>query len=238
MTNLNCDQLVDYLNGTLTEKEAREFEQHLKTCKECQEIIEATGELPYLAKPIEPPSGMKARILANVFEDEAAPEPAIDSTPKAAPKSAEAPIPMKKPIKRSWWTPMIAAVLLLSLLGNAYAFLRLSDQPEIQEVALQPSEEFDGNATAAMIKDDESLKIVVQADQLAGLESSEVYQVWMIKGDKPVPAGAFTPSENGEGAVYHSMEETDEGWDTIAITREPQAGNELPKGEVVLSSTF
>ncbi|UJF26601.1 zf-HC2 domain-containing protein [Planococcus sp. 107-1] len=70
MAKLNCDHVIDYLNGTLSKEEQLEFEQHLKTCTDCQEIIEMTGDLPYLADPVDPPAGMKARILSTVFEEE------------------------------------------------------------------------------------------------------------------------------------------------------------------------
>lgn len=237
MTNMDCDHLVDYLNGTLSADEIQLFEQHLKTCTECQEIIEATGELPYLADPIEPPADMKARILSNVFEE----KPEQDNPP-AALDPAMSPIPLhRKKSKPNIWKPLIAAVFLASLLGNAYAFLQLSDQddaPEtaIESIELQPNEAFAGTATAAMIEEEGSLNLVVQADQLAELDASQVYQVWLIKDDQPIPAGAFSPNPNGEGASYYQLDADSTEWDTIAITLEPQAGNELPEGEIVLSA--
>lgn len=237
MTNMECDRLVDYLNGTLSANEIQQFEQHLKTCTECQEIAEATGELPYLADPVEPPAGMKARILSNVFEEKTG-----QDEPPAALKPEMAAIPLhKKKNRTNIWKPLIAAVLLVSLLGNAYAFLQLSDQddaPEtaIESIELKPNEAFAGTATAAMIEEKGSLNLVVQAGQLAELDAGQVYQVWLIKDDKPIPAGAFSPNPNGEGASYHQLDESSTEWDTIAITLEPQAGNELPEGEIVLSA--
>jgi len=233
MTKMDCDHVVDYLNGTLTDEETREFENHLKGCEDCRKIVELTGELPYLAEPIEPPAGMKSRIMSNVFEEEAGEEA------EPQPKPAVLPAP-NRPAKRNWWAPLIAAALLLSLLGNAYAFFRLSDQEEpeiaLQQVDLQPTEAFEGAGKAELIRDEDSLNVVVAAEQLEELEGDEVYQVWLLKDGQPIPAGAFTPNPNREGAAYFSLEENTEGWDTIAITREPQAGNELPQGEIVLSS--
>ena len=69
MTNVNCDQLIDYLNGTLNEQEQKQFEAHLAECPECRDIVDATGELPYLAEPVQPDAGMKARILDAVFDE-------------------------------------------------------------------------------------------------------------------------------------------------------------------------
>lgn len=237
MNSMDCDRLVDYLNGTLSADESKQFEQHLKTCTECQEIVEATGELPYLADPVEPPVDMKARILSNVFEE----KPAQNESP-AALKPTMSPIPMhNKKSKPNIWKPLIAAVFLASLLGNAYAFLQLSDQDEavetaIQSIQLAPNEAFSGTATAEMIEEAGALNLVVQANQLAELDADQVYQVWLIKDDQPIPAGAFSPSPNGEGASYYQLNENSTDWDTIAITLEPQAGNDLPEGEVVLSA--
>jgi anti-sigma-K factor RskA len=246
MTDKNCDHLVDYLSGTLSPKETREFEEHLKTCKECQEIVDVTGKLPYLAESAEPPAGMKSRILANVFEDEkATPAAPVAMPAKEQPKAAPKAMPMKnRTAKRSWWTPLIAAVLLVSLLGNAYAFWQLTDredpagptQSAFNSVNLEPTETFAGTGTAAIIRDEDSLELVVQATELEELQEGQVYQVWLIRGDEPIPAGAFTANSDGQGATHYNLEEDIEGWDTIAITLEPQAGNLLPQGEVVLSS--
>lgn len=236
MAKMNCDHVIDYLNGTLNKDEQLEFEQHLKTCAECQEIIEMTGDLPYLADPVDPPAGMKARILSNVFEEEAQEKPAEaerETTPLVAKKTMN---------KKNRWPVLIAAALTVSLLGNGYALLKLSEQPEtggetaFQSIDLQPNEVFGGTAKAAIIQEEESFELVVQAEQLEALEGEQVYQIWLLKEGKPIPAGAFTPTDDGEGNAYYSLEDNTEDWDTIAITLEPQAGNESPQGEIVLSS--
>ncbi|MDN7242141.1 anti-sigma factor [Planococcus sp. N028] len=245
MTKMDCEHVVDFLNGTLTEEEMRKFEEHLKTCADCQEIVELTGELPYLAEPIEPPAEMKTRILANVFSEE--PMEEVQPARKPIQKPTPAAMPAVKPKRKNTrWMPLVAAVLLLSLLGNAYAFFQLSNRETVetaepaetalQEVELQPSEAFGGDAQAKLIRDGDSLDVVVAGSELEQLQGDEIYQVWLLKEGQPIPAGAFTPSQTGEGAAYFSLKENTEGWDTIAITREPKAGNQLPEGEIVLSS--
>ncbi|PSL36353.1 anti-sigma-K factor RskA [Planomicrobium soli] len=237
MTKIDCEHVVDYLNGTLTDEDLHAFEEHLKTCADCRQIVELTGELPYLAEPIEPPIGMKARILTNVFEEEV--KEKLQSEPKPKPKPATVPV-IKPKAKRNWWTPLIAAVLLMSLIGNAYAFLKLSDQQEpetaLREVDLQPSEAFNGTGQARLIREDGALDVVVSTAGLEDLQGDEIYQVWLLKEGQPIPAGAFSPNPDGEGAAYFSLKENTEGWDTIAITREPNAGNQSPQGNIVLSS--
>lgn len=245
MTKMDCEQVVDYLNGSLTAEEARAFEEHMAVCADCREILDATGELPYLAEPAEPPAGMKDRILTAVFAEEAKTGGwhGLNAVP-AKESDFELETEARAPRERIWWRPLIAAVLVFSLLGNAYAFLQLSEREEpgaqtaFQSVDLQPGEAFGGTAKAAIIRDEESLEVVVQAEGLEELEGSEVYQVWLLKEGQPIPAGAFTPGQEGEGSTYFSLEEDTEGWDTIAVTREPEAGNELPEGEIVLSSSL
>lgn len=249
MTKMNCDHVIDYLNGTLTEEEMHEFQVHLNSCEDCRELVEAVGELPYLAEAAEPPAGMKARILANVFDESDQGEPIKEGTAKTQEPSIEAKqpapkvVPMAKPPKeRIWWRPLIAAVLLLSLLGNAYAFMKLSDdggaqtEAAFQSIDMQASESFEGSAKAALVREGDSLEVVVQGEGLQELSGSEVYQIWLLKDGKPIPAGAFEAGADGQGAAFYQLEQNTEEWDTIAITLEPEAGNELPEGEIVLSS--
>lgn len=245
MTRMDCEHVVDYLNGSLTAEQTREFEEHMASCEDCREIVAAAGELPYLAEAAEPPSGMKDRILTAVFaEEEAQEKPYGLKAVPAREEDIELEAEARAPRERIWWKPLIAAALVLSLLGNAYAFQQLSEREEpgtqtaFQSVELQPSETFSGAAKAAIIRNEESLELVVQADGLETLESNEVYQVWLIKEGQPIPAGAFTPGQDSDGSTYFTLEEDIEGWDTIAITLEPEAGNELPEGEVVLSSSL
>lgn len=245
MTNVNCDQLIDYLNGTLSEEEQKQFEAHLAECPECREIVDATGELPYLAEPVQPNAGMKARILDAVFAEEQEDEPAEQQPIQRDTRPQPVALP-KRVFGNSKWTPLIAAALLVSLLGNAYAFYELNDQPDaptapevaFETVDLQASEAFTGSGTAAIVHEEGVLNLLVQADQLQPTSGDQVYQVWLLKDGQPIPTGAFTAGQENEGAVFFSLEEDTEGWDTIAVTLEPNRGNTAPEGEIVLSAAI
>lgn len=243
MTNVNCDHLIDYLNGTLNEDEKKQFEAHLAECPECREIVDMTGDLPYLADPVEPNPGMKARILDAVFDEEEQPTPLAEVRKK---RDTPPPATAKRGFRTSKWTPLVAAALLVSLLGNAYAFYELSDQPDapaapevaFETVDLQASEAFEGTGTAALVHEEGALNLLVQANQLEPTSGDQVYQVWLLKDGQPIPTGAFTPSQENEGAVFFSLDENTEGWDTIAVTLEPNRGNTTPQGEIVLSAAI
>ncbi|WP_027965000.1 anti-sigma factor [Halalkalibacillus halophilus] len=136
-----CELLIDYFNQELSESEKQAFEAHLETCDECKEELaelNALNEtLPFASEPVDPPEGMKERILANVLAEETPTKEETDSNDeKVVPYTKE---PKRK---RSWILPSIAAVLILSLLGNAYfLFGTVDDVAEEDPGEEEPIEE-------------------------------------------------------------------------------------------------
>ncbi|MCQ4086693.1 anti-sigma factor domain-containing protein [Saccharibacillus sp. JS10] len=103
-------------------------------------------------------------------------------------------------------------------------------------VALVGSEE-DPSASgmAAMVQDDTGTRLVVQASDLPKLSGNEAYQVWLIKGDQKINAGTFL-SGDGKGALTYTMEPGD--YDMVAITLEPDAEGDQPRGRIVLAGAL
>ncbi|MFB8733714.1 anti-sigma factor [Bacillus sp. SL00103] len=69
-----------------------------------------------------------------------------------------------------------------------------------------------------MIEHNGKKELVVSADGLKDqLDSSAVYQkMWLIKGDQPIPAGAFKTDNKGEGTVTpmrYLKKEASESWE-------------------------
>lgn len=73
MKERQCDQLIDYFNNQLTEEEKLAYEEHLRNCESCQEELnelrELIDDLPFLSDSVEPPQGMRDRVLASVFNE-------------------------------------------------------------------------------------------------------------------------------------------------------------------------
>ncbi|MFD1019189.1 anti-sigma factor [Thalassobacillus hwangdonensis] len=250
-----CEKVIDYFNNQLDEKERENFEEHLKSCPDCQEELEElralTEDLPYSADPVEPPSGMKDRVLGEVF--------AADDKTEEPEKKRETVVPLSDnrtsteenarqvPQKKSK-VPLgmltLAAALVASLIGNVY-FIS-NDEPTVtapeestdqvlERVQLQG--ETEASASAAVINQNDERVLVVQADNLQPLEGDEVYQVWLLKGETPYRAGTFKSNEQGEGAVAFSMEMLEESeWDAIAVSKEPDASSQTPQGDVLMVS--
>lgn len=243
-----CELVLDYFNGHLTQTVREEFEQHLATCQECQEELmelqDLLGDVALVSEEASPPPEMKKRILDNVFAEDVKPEQTI-VTPIASNKEVvETPIIKNTASGKPWLTTLLAASLLLSLIGNGYLMMQNDEgdlaAEELKEpdnvVTLQPSDAA-GSGFAALFQQEQALSVMIQTQDLPELTGNEVYQVWLLKDGAPIPAGDFTIDDQGKGYVFHNIEQTTtEDWDTIAITLEPQRGNELPEGEIHLSA--
>ncbi|UOQ44440.1 anti-sigma factor [Halobacillus salinarum] len=258
-----CDKIIDYFNDQLTEEEKKEFERHLENCEECQaeleELTMLTDDLPFASEPVDPPKDMKDRVLEAVFAEEQldseessdleAPDKTIVDLDSHNEESRE---PGKAhPTPHPWIIRGLVAALTLSLLGNVVTLLNQDETTEQgqqqQDITDEVAERVQlkgtsvqANATAALIQQDNKNLLTLQAEGLDQLQGSEVYQVWLIKGEKPYRAGTFVANQDGEGAVAYSLEDLPEDvdWDSVAISREPDATSETPQGEVIMSSNL
>lgn len=251
-----CDQLVDYFNDQLSEVEKHAFEKHLATCADCQEELAEwqalTDDLPYVSAAMNPPEGMKDRILSAVFEDDTSKAEKEESMEDVVPVT---PLPVKEihtPLKKKRtisWLPAVAAALMLSIGGNIFLASIVKNQQDdlvaqgeavdqlLAYVNLTPVE---GNAsgTASIVKHGDETRVVVQASSLPELSNDEVYQVWLIDDEGPKRAGTFK-SDSQEGAVVFTLPEgMDRDWTQVAVSHEPNAESTTPLGNVLMASNF
>jgi anti-sigma-K factor RskA len=72
--HLDCDSAEMYALGGLSEEECAAFELHLEHCADCratvEELRDVVGVLPLAVEPLEPPAGMKGRVLRNIMAGE------------------------------------------------------------------------------------------------------------------------------------------------------------------------
>lgn len=238
-----CDQLIDYFNQQLTEEERIRFEEHLATCESCQEELEQLetliGGVAFLSEPVEPPHGMKARILDQVFSEERAEENAVVAPVEQNAPSVTPITKTRKKRKKPWAALTLAAALVLSLIGNGYLLLNKDESTDIAVMETVPLEG-ESEGVAYIAEQDGTRQLIVQTNGLASLEENEVYQVWLLKDGAPIPTGAFVTDDKGNGTVIYSLDanESETDWDTVAVTKEPQRGNQTPEGDIVLSASL
>lgn len=208
MNNNSCDILLDYFNDQLSEEHRKEFETHLLYCEECQdelaELEQLVEDLPYAAEPVNPPEGMKGRILSTVKDENKNITPLAHKQTEAEGKSSYAKETENKTKNKSWMKPLIAAALTLSLAGNGAALLYINNQDnEVaeeppakpinesldaikQSLTLSPSSGVNAEASALMIEQNEKMNLVIEANNLPPLEGEETYQVWVLKDDQHI----------------------------------------------------
>lgn len=255
--NNKHDAILDYLNNQLSDRDREVFEHELKHNQELREELQEWEELmeepAELLQPIDPPAGMKDRVLGSIFEE--------DNKETSAPKAVYT--GRTKNRRYGLIGGLLAAGLLLSVGANVFVATQLqqvaSQNEELEEeltsmetamqeqqesqtaspvltANLEPGEEAAGTGIATLAEAGDQSELLVQAQELDGLEGDEVYQVWLIEGDSPIPAGSFTTDAEGRGGSVFALTESAGNWDAIAVTKEPQPDNELPEGEVVLQA--
>lgn len=233
--NESCHMLIDYFNRTLTEDEMIQFENHLIECPSCQEELMEwemlTEYLPYESEAIEVPTDLKARIFASL--------PDIPEQEKVEPT----PIKEKSRRRMGLVTSVLAAGLFASLVANAFLFSETQKEPEIAQSEIQligqsilaPQEGTSASAVAMLIADGNQNILLLDAKDLPTLSKDELYQVWVIEGDQPYPAGIVQPNETGTGTVSHPLTDLSGTWDTVAITVEKEPNLSAPEGQIILA---
>lgn len=233
--NESCHMLIDYFNRTLTEDEMRQFENHLIECPSCQEELMEwemlTEDLPYESEAIEVPTDLKTRIFA--------------SLPDIPEQAKVVPMPTKEKSRRRTGpvTSVLAAGLFASLVANAFLFSETQKEPEIAQSEIQligqsilaPKEGSSASAVAMLIADGNQNILLLDAKDLPTLSKDELYQVWVIEGDQPYPAGIVQPNETGTGTVSHPLTDLSGTWDTVAITVEKEPNLSAPEGQIILA---
>jgi anti-sigma factor RsiW len=229
------------------------------------ELGEAATALLETAEPVEPPATLKPRLMAAAASDLAEgrhPASTPATAPVAAPVAAPATLPTppiatvvslddarSKRRARLGWLLAAAAVIVAVALGGWNIALRRdlstaeayrNGVDQALDLAAQP-----GSVTALLTATDGSVSGfgVIGADgavQLAvrGLpatDGTQVYTAWSIEGTTaPVSMGDFTVGSDGVAITTAKAPNAAPGA-TIALTLEPNAGNQAPSGPVVAS---
>jgi anti-sigma-K factor RskA len=245
------DLLGAFALGAVDAEEAAAVRAHLATCAECQaEIAElwlAVDSLPDTIEPMEPPPALRDRIAAAVSEA-ASPAPApptLSTAPAPEPVPAVAPAPaLSEPVRRpaSFWsraTPWAAAAAILLLLSAGLLIwnLRLREQlaatPVTETIALAPTDAAPeaGGEVTYLPRDD---LFLLDVRDLPPLQPDQVYEVWLIGEEGPVPAGVFDQPTD-----QHAIVADRDQYETLAITAEPgPLGTEAPTGEIVATAAL
>ncbi len=221
-----------YALDALEPAERRAFEQHLSSCAGCQtEVAEFRETAARLAEaePVDPPAGLRARVLADTASNRQLP-------PEVAPVVEIA------TRRRPRILPAVAA-LLVAVAGTVGVVLATSDDDdpvdEVVAAADATTADLDGEpGSVEVVWSQAQNQAAVIADGVVDPAEGETYALWFVTADGVQPAGLFT-SDDGRVATVIDLSEFDIG-DGIGwgISIEPDGGSPQPTGDVLYLGLF
>ena len=269
---LTCDDVRDlaagFVLGALDAEESAAVRAHLADCPEAHaELAELGGVVPYLAdslEPVEPPAGLRDRLLAAAASASA-------GEPRVAEASSVTPIPFPSAEDRDrraagrtrlgTWALGIAAVLAIAVLGawnlqlqarlnGAQADLAAAEAYQRGIAAVLDVGSQSGARTAFLAAGKPGVRtggvaaaapdgtVVMALHDLVPTAGSEVYEAWVIVGQQaPVALGGFTVGRDGNGLLRASTTLAEPGA-VLALTLEPLPGATAPAGPIVSSGSL
>jgi hypothetical protein len=203
-----------YLLGALNDLERHAFERHLTGCSDCQEEVErlrpAAEALPGSVVQLDPPPGLKKRLMAEVERD-VRPE-------RSRPRFSLPRIPR---------LALVAATLLLGLVvGFGVAQLGGDDTRSVGVTVAKAMPQAGGTL---QIADD---RATLELHDMPDLGGARVYQVWYQQGGRLVPTRTFEVGPNGRGEV--GLPDVGDA-DGVYVTREARGGAQVPSEDPIVS---
>lgn len=235
------DLLGAFALGAVDANEAAAVRAYVATNAEAQEeLAELMAGVDVLAlsiTPLEPPAGLRDRIAAAVLADEPPAPQSAPVFPSPVPRPPSS-VPIRPPAsfwsRATPWAAAAAALLLITaglLFWNVQLRGQLAATPVTQTIALAPTDAAPGASGEVRYLPGDQL-FYVDVRDLPPLAEGQVYEVWLIGGDGPVPAGVFDRSTDQHAIVADRSQ-----YDTLAITAEPgPLGTEAPTGEIVATA--
>jgi hypothetical protein len=239
VAGLTCDDVVEmagsFVLGALDPASDGAVRAHLAACPEShEEMAELGGAVVALAESVpvvEPPAGLKGRILAAAAADLAT--RGATTTEREARRSRAA---------TGSWLLRTAAVLAIVALGGWNLLLQgqvnaaktyEQDVAAVLDVAAKPGSltailTADGGSGSGLAAVSASGAVTLAMQDLAPTSGSTVYTAWVIGGDGvPLPLGSFTVGSNGTAAFSGPTPKVAAG-SVLALTRESGPGASTP----------
>jgi anti-sigma factor RsiW len=223
-----------YALDALDSDERSAYEAHLAGCARCQEELASfwqTAEaLAVAASGPEPSAALRGRIL-----DGARTEPQVVVPFESARRRRAVPV-----------LAAAAAVAAVVALAVGLWASRLSGDLDDARLALERE-----RVVAAVLADPSSRTVSLQAgegrlvvdsegravlvlDELDPAPAGKTYELWIVEGESPAPAGLF-PGRDGIDVV--GLEGTVEPGNVVAVTLEDEGGVEVSENDPIVASS-
>lgn len=235
-----CDEMLELAAAAavdaLDEADAKRVEEHAATCPSCAsalyEFREAASVLGAAVDQVEPPAGLRTRVLD-----------AARQTQRTA---------MPRP-RRRWprlslrpaWVA-VAASLALSVFSIMRVVAMQNEISNLHQITAAQDARYD-NVVAVLASDQLAIKPLqpaqqsvqsrgtVYLDPLSGrgmvmcrdlppVEPGHAWQIWFVRGNERVSGGMLWPDGAGNGYTLISVPQDLQSFDSIGLTDEPGNG--------------
>jgi len=241
------EMAAGYALGALTPEEARQFEAALAQSPELRREVAEYREVNALlavTATARPGAELRGRIMARV--------------------AGEAGPPRRNPTTRRWLTPVALAAMTVLAVGLGLRVRGLDREVQRSNAALATTTAnlarreatLDALLTAQFeltvvqltavgaeapgiqfFWNRRSNQGVLHAFRLPPAAAGKVYQLWLIpRGGSPIPSQTFTSAADGH-ALVEAFQLPVDGFETAAITVEPEGGSATPTLPILLVGT-
>lgn len=215
-----------YLLGALGESEAQAFERHLLGCEECANELErltvAVDALPRSVSQLEPPESLKIALMETVRSE----GPAEATARRPERPRARRRMPRLFPAL-AWVAP---ALLLAVGLATGYGLATLgsdgADAPPRTLTAEVDRARLPSGSARLVVPPGDGAEPVLDVEGFEQPAGGGVYQVWLLRGRRPVPAGLLAVRADGTGKAV--VDGDVEGVKAVLLTRERRGGASAP----------
>ena len=226
------DLLPAYVLDALTDDEMNQVAEHLTECLTCQAELarmqQVADELPLALVQTTPPPEVKSRLMKSVHSHQVK-----LSTPNQLTFWQRL-----KGLLRTRMPALVLALIVVMVLSDLLIWRQLNlanrqASTSMQLVALANTPNSSG-AEGTLIMDPNGKYGTLVVDNLATLDPSKQYQVWLIKGGERTSGGVFSVNPDGYASLELHAASPLAQFDSIGITIEPTGGSPGPTGAKVL----
>jgi hypothetical protein len=203
---------------------------HGPDCSECRrleaEYAEVAGRLGFALDPVPLPVGFEDSVVASATAERRR-LVAVDGAPRARRGARPGPRGINlRPLVA------IAASIVLFAAGLGLGGLLAGGDPVPDDARVVAFEGERGSLAVAYEPGKPGLYLL--GSGLATPPQGRVYEIWLIEGDRPVPARCFRPAP--DGSVFAFVDAELGSADTMAVTLEPAACSERPTSAPILTA--
>ena len=230
------DLLPAYVLDALTDVELAQVAEHLAICRTCQleyESLQAVADdLPLALAQTRPPDTVKTSLMHAIHTAQAINQPVTQAA--SGQRLSD--------LFRARLPALGLLLIVLLAVGNLLLWRRLA---LVNQQALTPmrvvniaSTQNSAGAAGTLIMDPNGNYGTLVVDNLAALDTSHQYQVWLVRGGQRISGGVFSVNPEGYASLEILAPMPLIQYDSIGVTVEPYGGSPGPTGAKVLGSSL